>query len=251
MKMSRYLYFILLISSTVAQGESQVFSSMDKQTTLIELYTSEGCSSCPPAERWLNELKDDQGLWKEFVPVAFHVDYWNYLGWKDQFSKKEFTQRQYSYSKHRYTSTVYTPGVIKNGREWRGWYSGGDPLVTNKSVGVLSALIDNDDAQVSFTPVETKDESLILHIALLGFNLSSHVVSGENTGKHLQHDFVVLEWHQYTAKINQDKFNWIIKGLLSKSTEALGGMAFWVTGNDDPTPIQATGGMLITKSDGK
>ena len=67
-----------------AQNHPLVFKSAPTQTALLELFTSEGCSSCPPAERWLTSLKESARLWKEFVPVAFHVDYWDHLGWRDR-----------------------------------------------------------------------------------------------------------------------------------------------------------------------
>ncbi|HEX4349582.1 MAG TPA: DUF1223 domain-containing protein, partial [Verrucomicrobiae bacterium] len=81
-----------------AQAEPFHFQSEVKQVSLVELYTSEGCSSCPPAEYWLNQLKHSPGLWKNFVPVAFHVDYWNSLGWKDHWSAPEFSERQRDYA---------------------------------------------------------------------------------------------------------------------------------------------------------
>ena len=68
-----------------------------QKVSLLELYTSEGCSSCPPAETWLSRLTTDGRLWKEIVPVAFHVDYWDDLGWKDRYAKQEYTSRQRSY----------------------------------------------------------------------------------------------------------------------------------------------------------
>src|SRR3954451_5035298 len=74
------------------------FVSGSEQTALIELYTSEGCSSCPPAEAWLTQWKDDAGLWKRFVPIAFHVDYWDRLGWRDRFASKQWTERQTRYA---------------------------------------------------------------------------------------------------------------------------------------------------------
>ena len=66
------------------------FESGETQSTLIELFTSEGCSSCPSAEKWLSALKSNQDLWKKIVPVAFHVDYWDHFGWRDRFAKPEF-----------------------------------------------------------------------------------------------------------------------------------------------------------------
>ncbi len=89
------------------------------KTHLLELFTSEGCSSCPPAEAWLSKLKDDAGLWRDFVPLAFHVDYWDRPGWRDPFASKVWTARQYEYSARWKSSNVYTPGFVLDGREWR------------------------------------------------------------------------------------------------------------------------------------
>lgn len=75
------LFCLCIFLPIIAEAGSPVrFTSPVLRTTLLELYTSEGCSSCPPADRWLSTLKDDPRLWKEVVPIAFHVDYWNYLG---------------------------------------------------------------------------------------------------------------------------------------------------------------------------
>jgi hypothetical protein len=95
------------------------FKSGENQAALVELYTSEGCSSCPPAEAWLSRLKDGPGLWKEFVPVAFHVDYWDYLGWRDKWSAEAFSARQRAYASAWHNDNIYTPGFILNGSEWR------------------------------------------------------------------------------------------------------------------------------------
>src|SRR5687768_10063986 len=80
-------------------GAEQIqFQSGPNRTALLELYTSEGCSSCPPAEAWLSRVKSDARLWKEFVPVAFHVDYWDYLGWRDPFGMANYSERQRAYA---------------------------------------------------------------------------------------------------------------------------------------------------------
>jgi hypothetical protein len=105
-------------------AETTTFESGETQTSLIELFTSEGCSSCPPAEKWLSAFNSNPDLWKKVVPVAFHVDYWNHLGWCDRFSKPEFTLRQQQYAAGWGGDSVYTPGFVVNGREWRDWFSG-------------------------------------------------------------------------------------------------------------------------------
>ena len=110
----------LALSGTVLAGASGAqfeFQSGEKQVPLVELYTSEGCSSCPPAEAWMGRLKDAPDLWKGFVPVAFHVDYWNSLGWKDRWSSPEFTERQRAYAEAWKSESVYTPCFVVNGKE--------------------------------------------------------------------------------------------------------------------------------------
>src|SRR5438477_9939189 len=80
--------------STQILASEMVFESGPARVHLLELFTSEGCSSCPPAEAWMTKLKDNPGLWHDFVPIAFHVDYWDHLGWRDRFAAKEWTARQ-------------------------------------------------------------------------------------------------------------------------------------------------------------
>src|SRR5262249_16012523 len=92
----------LLLINAVATPQSPMsattFESCEMQSQLLELFTLEGCSSCPPAEKWLSALKSSSYLWKKAVPIAFHVDYWDHLGWRDRFAKPEFTSRQQRYA---------------------------------------------------------------------------------------------------------------------------------------------------------
>ena len=103
-------------------GHAVSFKSATEQTGMLELYTSEGCSSCPPADSWLSSLKNEDGLWREFIPLAFHVDYWDYIGWKDRFASPKNSNRQRQYARGQSLKTVYTPGFLYNGEEWRGWF---------------------------------------------------------------------------------------------------------------------------------
>src|SRR5690606_16987315 len=110
--MLRLITPIMMLALTVAveaanAAPRKVFRSKGP-ATLVELFTSEGCSSCPPADEWLLSLAKQPGLWTETVPVAFHVDYWDYLGWKDVFSKEEWSERQHAYGRAWRTSTVFT-----------------------------------------------------------------------------------------------------------------------------------------------
>src|SRR5262249_30028289 len=113
MKLCLTIFALALSVGRMSAGDIE-FASGANQTALIELYTSEGCSSCPPAESWLSRLKHDSGLWKRFVPVAFHVDYWDRLGWRDRFSSKRWTERQSRYAALWTSESIYTPAVVVN-----------------------------------------------------------------------------------------------------------------------------------------
>jgi hypothetical protein len=132
------IIMIWLVAGYVLGSEPVTFESSDSQTTLIELFTSEGCSSCPPADAWISHLKDSPDLWKKIVPVAFHVDYWNNLGWRDRFARPEFTARQRRYVAAWHGDSVYTPGFVVNGQEWRGWFS--DRTVARKQAANVGNL---------------------------------------------------------------------------------------------------------------
>jgi len=88
-------------------------SSGTRQVTLLELFTSQGCSSCPSAERWLNEYVDDDDLWTHIVPVVFHVDYWDYIGWKDVYASQEYGERQRDYARAGKAHGIYTGFVFQ------------------------------------------------------------------------------------------------------------------------------------------
>lgn len=116
------LVFFGIFAAVVAKAEPIQFQSSERQTSLLELYTSEGCSSCPPAEKWLSGMKSESGLWTDFVPVAFHVDYWNSLGWRDRWSSEKFSDRQRVYAQAWGSENIYTPELVLNGKEWSNWF---------------------------------------------------------------------------------------------------------------------------------
>src|SRR2546430_7383511 len=131
---------LLCAAALTSQAADRVFESGPQKVHLLELFTSEGCSSCPPAEAWLSKLKSDPRLWKDFVPLAFHVDYWDRLGWRDPFAAKEWTARQYRYSATWKNESVYTPGFILDGREWT---NRSLPPPAAEKPGALKLLINN------------------------------------------------------------------------------------------------------------
>ena len=174
----------------VAYGADSQFESGLQKTHLLELFTSEGCSSCPSAEAWLSKLKAEPRLWKDFVPIAFHVDYWDRLGWRDPFAAKEWTARQYQYSAVWKSDSVYTPGFVLDGREWQ---NTAIPSATDDAVGVLKVSFDKEGRLLAeFHLLKGDAPKFDFHVALLGFDLKTNVTGGENNGRKLQHDFVVL-----------------------------------------------------------
>jgi hypothetical protein len=88
-----------------------------QQVAMVELFTSQGCSSCPPADQWMSQLITRDGLWTDYVPLAFHVDDWDDIGWKDPFASPEHSERQRQYADEGGLDFVYTPGFLINGQE--------------------------------------------------------------------------------------------------------------------------------------
>ena len=224
-------------------SEPKTFESGDTQSSLIELFTSEGCSSCPPAEKWLSALKSSSDLWKKAVPVAFHVDYWDHLGWRDRFAKPEFTSRQKHYGAAWGGDSVYTPSFVVNGKEWRGWFGNNAIPTTSTKVGVLRVSV-GDDGKVSaiFAPDTMQSRPLALNVALLGNDLESDVKRGENSGRKLRHDFVVLDLGKVDMVNESNRWTGSIALPMRTANDKPRALAAWIT--EDATPIQATGGWL-------
>ena len=221
------------------------FESGVTQTTLLELFTSEGCSSCPPAEKRLSQLKSSPDLWKKIVPIAFHVDYWDHLGWRDRFAQAEFTERQRNYAAAWREDSVYTPAFVSNGQEWRSWFNSNGPHVQSEKVGMLSVTL-SDDNKVSGTFVSEgpKPRSLKLEVALLGNDLESDVKRGENSGRKLHHDFVVLQFAKIDMLNEGNRWTGTVSLSTKAETDKPTALAAWIKSDGTAPPIQATGGWL-------
>ena len=238
----------LLAMTTFLPAQYRVFKNSAATGNLIELYSSEGCSSCPPAEAWLNHLQNAPGLWKDIFPVAFHVDYWDGLGWPDRFARPEYTQRQRDYAARLNQESVYTPEFVVNGREWhRGWLGGGTlPPETAAKTGELALIVHADGRfSASYRSAASPAQALILNIALLGLNVSTDVKRGENSGEKLKHDFVVLGFSSSPMQARNDKSFQADPGPVKSSTsDAPGAVVAWVS-DPDGTVLQVTGGWLM------
>jgi hypothetical protein len=219
-----------------------VFASGDQPTLLVELYTSEGCSSCPPAERYLNGLKSRPELWVSYVPVAFHVDYWNYLGWEDRFASQAFSDRQRQHARTGNVRTVYTPALIVDGSEWRpGLFDRLPKPETGRAAGRLEVTLDNPRLTVEFKPLSGEAPALTLHIALLGMGLVSDIRAGENKGRMSHHEFVVIGFKSIPGFDGRWQTELPEPDISGPERKAL---AVWVTPRDSLKPLQAVGGYI-------
>lgn len=233
-----------------AAAAEQRFASGPARVTLIELYTSEGCSSCPPAERWLGELRGAPGLWRDFVPVAWHVGYWNRLGWPDRFSTKAYTARQYAVAAAWGSGSVYTPCFVRDGAEWRTNKSVPDKNTGGKPAGdLVFVLNDAGQGRVEFTPAATAGAGgpLTAHVAVLGGGFASKVTAGENRGETLRQEFVVLAVTESALASGVGGAAWRAEFAWPETKIADGerrAVAVWVTRRGELAPIQATGGWL-------
>lgn len=167
---------------------------------VIELYTSEGCDSCPPADRWVSSLKDLAAR-GAVVPLAFHVDYWDYLGWKDPYADSAFSDRHRQRASESGAKVVYTPQVLYDNREFQSWRRTAaqklSPDTTKPSRADLRINVANDGKSLALNVTghaRPGTRAGDAYVALFESGLSSDVKSGENRGVTLQHDFVVRQW---------------------------------------------------------
>ena len=196
---ARYVILILagalLFTTLPAQAAWRVISPPE-QALFIELFTSQGCSSCPPADAWLSNLRSREDLFTRVVPIAYHVTYWNYLGWPDPFGLDDHNERHRARAKSA-RAGVYTPGVFAGGQEWRSWRRHGQlsPLPSQPAVGVLSVNGLHNQIEVEFTPHDSvRQEGALRALAsYLRMRQVTSVSSGENAGRQLRHDFVAGE----------------------------------------------------------
>jgi hypothetical protein len=186
-----------LTAVTFALGASSAFAaaackaeSTATLTPVVELYTSEGCSSCPPADHWLSGLKD-QVKGGHAVVQAFHVGYWDYIGWVDRFATPAYTTRQRQVATWNHLSGIYTPQLVRNGKDWT------DYAKTPASEPARARIELQKSADDAFEAVVTPAEGVAAWSAYWTVTESGHsskVKAGENAGELLQHDFVVRQY---------------------------------------------------------
>jgi len=189
---------LCLAPLTLASAQTCSKQSPAHTVALLELYTSEGCSSCPPADHAVSTLQKAASA-DLVVPLALHVDYWDYIGWTDRFAKPDFTQRQRWLADSTGSRAVYTPEMFISGRELRDWSDalGSSIGNINRKPAQASIGIKLGAAAGGKLPVEVDTNATAgtkLYIALYENGLSSNVKAGENNGVVLRHDYVVRDW---------------------------------------------------------
>jgi hypothetical protein len=154
------------------------------RTPVIELYTSEGCSSCPPADKWASGLKG-----KDLVVQAFHVGYWDYIGWVDRFASPGHTARQREIAARGGLGNIYTPQVVRDGQDWRDYARAlaAPPQPATAAIR-LARMGDAVEAEV------TAGGAWSAYWTVTEHGHASKVSAGENAGEMLKHDFVVRQY---------------------------------------------------------
>jgi len=195
MRLLTILFVAWLAGASTADPTNKQVKGDFSPIAILELFTSQGCSSCPPADALLNKVIHENHNPK-IVGLSFHVDYWNRLGWTDPYSSEAYTKRQYWYSSN-FTTGVYTPQVIVNGRDE---FVGGNKTASDNKI--KEALLKPSTVAIDLSLTGNKlvyhlagqYANAVLNIALVQNEASNYVKRGENSGKQLVHNNVVLSF---------------------------------------------------------
>lgn len=167
---------------------------------VLELYTSEGCSSCPPAEKYLQQLSARHSTEKAFIPLAFHVDYWDYIGWVDPFAQSAYSNRQRHIARRNKLRSIYTPQFVLHGKDFRAHRNIPKAIDVINDISpaadfTVHASLDNRRQLTTEIILNKINIASISHADMRIFitenNLRSSVEDGENAGRELRHDHVV------------------------------------------------------------
>lgn len=196
MKVLFIALIVLLTSVEPAATKNEAF----KPLVVLELFTSQGCSSCPPADALLENIKKSSGV-TDVLALSYHVDYWNYIGWKDPFSSAEFSDLQRSYSRKFNSSSIYTPQMIINGMEH---FVGSNAGTLKSKVNAYSTK--NAENSISISDIHRKGKRISFHYDVKGIYTDKHlrialviderttsVSRGENKNRSLKNSNIVVQ----------------------------------------------------------
>ena len=251
-------FCITPLVSHAAQFVVQAKSGQEK-VALLELYTSEGCSSCPPADQFVSRLGDSGWYPRQVVPLSFHVTYWDYIGWRDVYAQEVFEKRQRDIAARQRSASIYTPQLVMDGVDVRGFGRFGRQLRTinqrlpEASIGLQVRSVDGKTLQL-YLNVNVGDAKQragsALYIALYENGLSSQVNAGENKGKTLTHDYVVREFiGPLELPLNKaDSHHMLSIDVPSGVTLGKAGVAVFVQNSSDGSVLQALATPLVSSS---
>lgn len=218
-----YLIALFFWNILSAQAESPVIASESPahRVALLELYTSQGCSSCPPADRWLSKLKHSGISSEQIIPLAFHVTYWDYIGWQDRFASSQYDKRQRQTAFLNSSRRVYTPQFVLAGNDFRALNDFNDHVLdivsqpSSVQLKVTAQRSSDDEINIELKTKITDEElnSAALYLAVYENDLQSDVDAGENDGELLRHDFVVRKLYGPFMQTEKDTEATIKKSL--------------------------------------
>lgn len=170
--------------------------AQSQNAVVVELFTSQGCSSCPPADALFAGLTNDPRV----IPLALHVDYWDYLGWKDHFADPGFTARQKAYARHARDRMVYTPQIIIGGQER---IVGSRARDLEKAIGravalsggvELSLVRQGSDLEIRARAAQPLNQKLLVQLVRYKAEQEVAIMHGENAGKTIVYRNIVTSW---------------------------------------------------------
>jgi hypothetical protein len=208
--------------STIAPAHAMQCQAQSPAHTVAvaELYTSEGCNSCPPADKWFSALAAEGFDSSKVVQLGLHVDYWDYIGWKDEFANPAFTDRQKDWSGAHRSRTIYTPQLVLDGKDFRNYGQFAAWVAqTNKrpaEADIKLSFEEGDGAKPGTKSLMLKANAQLkapasgasLYVALTQNKLVTPVKRGENAGVTLKHDHVVRQWFGPFALGADGKLAW-------------------------------------------
>ncbi len=210
-RLALWLFFSLagLIAARPPQQSPQPSQAQTKPPVLVELFTSEGCSDCPPADNILNAMARQPPADLNIIPLAFHVTYWNHLGWQDRFSAERYTERQQQYRDLLHFDNIYTPQTVIDGRYEIVGNNGPKLLTLIRRAAaapkpVTLELSSNGDS-VSVSAKGSNSSSAKVLLAITEDDLATEVKAGENRSRTLQHSAVVRSL-ETLGKLKDDVF---------------------------------------------
>ena len=208
---------LLLISLLVSAEAPRSYSAVSpaNRVAMLELYTSEGCSSCPPSDGFMSRLKHGSFHDQQLIPLSFHVTYWDYIGWRDRFADREYDERQRRQGLLNASRLVYTPQFLLNGKDYRRLRDlDEDVRRINSSAAAYRLKLTASPragtiiAELEISSNDGNKDDAVAYIAFYEHGLKSDVTDGENDGETLHHDYVVRALHgPYLVKQGRGVFN--------------------------------------------